>query len=185
MLYTIMTTKPLLTSKFLCRCKLTLTFFLQLFCSWSTPVFSGLTAREHAKLLFIIMCLVQQYNKRVSDASDFFQENIWLRMFLLLLSETQSFNLITSQCLVQFLVLQSKSQPQKDGKHLTSPANSFFCTRKSIFFFSICFFFVRGSCMGHWPVLFPHPRSPLWLKKNVSVSQNVEVDMTICYVPRV
>ena len=83
---------------------------------------------------------VRQYNKRVSDASDFFQEYIWVRMFLLLLSETQSFKFITSQSLVQFLVLQSKSQPQKDGKHLTSPANSFFCARKSIFFFQSVFF---------------------------------------------
>lgn len=111
------------------------------------------------------MCLVQQYNKRVSDASDFFQENIWLRMFLLLLSETQSFNLITSQCLVQFLVLQSKSQPQKDGKHLTSPANSFFCTRKSIFFFFNLFFFRPWFLYGPLACPFPAPTLTALIEK--------------------
>ena len=110
------------------------------------------------------MCLVRQYNKRVSDASDFFQENIWLRMFLLLLSETQSFNLITSQCLVQFLVLESKSQPQKDGKHLTSPANSFFCTRKSIFFFNL-FFFRPWFLYGPLACPFPAPTLTALIEK--------------------
>ena len=50
--------------------KLSHTFFFQMFCAlsgrsliWNTPVFCRFTAREHAKLLFIIMCFDPYHSK--------------------------------------------------------------------------------------------------------------------------
>ena len=51
-------------------------------------------------------------------------------------------------------------------KTFNFPANWCFRTRGTkIDFFFRSGFFVRGSCLGHWPVLFPHQRPLLWLKK--------------------
>ena len=96
----------------------------------------------------------------------FVKENIWLSMFLVLLSGTQSFNSLYSVSFSFLFFKQNVSRRKTVNIKLLS-ANSFIA---------------RQYMQGYWPGLlaypFPAPTPTAHPKNNASVNQNIEVDMT-------
>lgn len=83
----------------------------------------------------------------------FFMENIWLSMFLILLSGTQSFNLLYRVSFSLLFFNQNLSRRETVNIKLL-PANSFIVRQ------------YRVINQGYWPILFLHPR-PLLIQKTM------------------